>query len=377
MKIVYCIHGTFNSGGMERVLANKVNYWAENKKYQTYIITTEQKGRVPFFYFHSSIKHYDLDINYGEDNNCSFVVKIFCFFRKKRLHRKRLTALLHEIKADIVVSMFGNEASFLPAIKDGSKKVLEIHFSKFFRLQHNRTGLWKFVDQYRSWQDENIVQKFDRFVVLTREDKEFWQTQHNISVIPNANLLKSKRAAELTNCNVIAIGRLSYQKGFDRLIEAWSIVHKTHPDWHLSIFGDGELRKELLAQITALELEESIKILPPTLNIGEEYYKSSLFVLSSHYEGLPMVLLESMAYGLPVVAFACKCGPKDIIADGKEGFLIEEGNVPALAESMIKLMGDERLRKQMGKAAYLKSQSYSEEIVMQKWQELFRSLLSD
>ena len=83
MKIVYCIHGTFNSGGMERVLANKVNYWAENKKYQTYIITTEQKGRVPFFIFILSVKHYDLNINYGEDTNCSLVVKVFRFLRKK------------------------------------------------------------------------------------------------------------------------------------------------------------------------------------------------------------------------------------------------------------------------------------------------------
>jgi len=362
---------------MERVLANKANYWSENKKYQTYIITTEQKGRVPFFYFHPSIKHYDLNINYGEDINCSFVVKIFRFFRKKKLHRKRLTALLYEIKADIVISMFGNETSFLPAIKDGSKKVLEIHFSKFFRLQHNRTGLWKLVDKFRSWQDENTVQKFDRFIVLTHEDKAFWHSQHNITVIPNANLLVSTRSAELTNCNVITVGRLSYQKGFDRLIEAWSIVHKTKPDWCLSIFGDGELKKELSAQIISLKLEDSIKILPPTLNIGEEYYRSSLFVLSSHYEGLPMVLLESMAYGLPVVAFACKCGPKDIITNGKDGLLIEEGNIFALAEGIIKLICDEKLRKQMGKAAYLKSKSYSEDIIMEKWQELFLSLLSN
>lgn len=362
---------------MERVLANKVNYWAENKKYQTYIITTEQKGRVPFFYFHPSVKHYDLNINYGEDTNCSLVVKVFRFLRKKRLHRKRLIALLHEIKADVVVSMFGNEASFLPAIKDGSKKVLEIHFSKFFRLQNNRSGLWQLVDWFRSRQDENTVQRFDRFVVLTHEDKTFWHTQHNITVIPNANLLKPMQPAELINCNAIAVGRLSYQKGFDRLIEAWKIVHKTQPDWHLSIFGDGELKKELLAQITALKLEDSIKILPPTLNIGEEYYKNSLLVLSSHYEGLPMVLLEGMAYGLPVVAFACKCGPKDIITNGKEGFLIEEGNVSTLAEGIIKLICDEKLRKRMGEAAYLKSQSYSEEIIMKKWQELFNSLLSN
>ena len=90
-----------------------------------------------------------------------------------------------------------------------------------------------------------------------------------------------------------------------------------------------------------------------------------------------MVLLEGMAYGLPVVAFACKCGPKDIITNGKEGFLIEEGNVSTLAEGIIKLICDEKLRKRMGEAAYLKSQSYSEEIIMKKWQELFNSLLSN
>ena len=149
MKIVYCIAGTYNSGGMERVLANKAN-WFAHQGHDVTIITTEQKGREPFFSLDKQITCHDLGIGYEENNGGTFLNKVLHYPFKQYRHRKRLTRLLEQIKPDITVSMFCNDVSFLPKIKDGSKKVLEIHFSKFKRLQYARKGLWRLADIYRN-----------------------------------------------------------------------------------------------------------------------------------------------------------------------------------------------------------------------------------
>ena len=200
MKIIYCIHGTFNSGGMEKIIINKANYLVE-KGFEVFIITTEQKNRESFFNINDNIKCYDLDINYGDENNTSFLKKFISFQRKQKLHKERLEKILNKIKADIVISTFGNEVNFLYAIKDGSKKLLEIHFSKFFRKQLQRHGIWSFVDKYRSHIDSIKARKYDKFVVLTNEDKGYWKEIKNVTVIPNfislpeeTSKLENKRA---------------------------------------------------------------------------------------------------------------------------------------------------------------------------------------
>ena len=169
MRIIYNISATYNSGGMERVLANKAN-WLVRNGYEVSILTTDQKDRSPFFDFDPRIRFYDLGINYEENNGGSFLNKLIHYPFKQWKHKKALRTLLPELKADVVVSMFCNDASILPKMKDDSRKVLEIHFSRFKRQQYERKGLWKIADEIRSWNDQNVVSKFDRFVVLTEED---------------------------------------------------------------------------------------------------------------------------------------------------------------------------------------------------------------
>ena len=140
MKLIYCIRATYNPGGMERVLLNKVSYLLEHLHWDIIIVTTDQKGLPPFYPFPKEISMIDLDINYADDNNKSVFQKITGYLRKKKLHKKRLAALLQREKADFVVSLYPSESSFIPFIKDGSKKVLELHYNKFFRLQYNRNG---------------------------------------------------------------------------------------------------------------------------------------------------------------------------------------------------------------------------------------------
>lgn len=373
MKLLYCIAGTYNSGGMERVLANKANYLVRHG-YEVVIATSDQRGQKPFFALDPAIRCVDLGINYEENNGKSLLNKLLHYPFKQYRHRKRMTALLAKEQPDITISMYCNEASFLPTIKDGSKKVLEIHFSKYKRLQYGRKGLWRMVDWWRSRMDERLVRRYDKFVVLTHEDKGYWGDLPNIEVIPNARSFHTSQQADLSQKCVLAIGRYSHQKGFERLIEAWEPIARRYPDWHLQLVGDGEEKVALQKQIERLKLTANIELAPPTGHIEKLYTQASIFALSSRYEGLPMVLLEAQTFGLPIVSFACKCGPRDVIEDNKTGFLIPEGDINGLSQALLRLIGDVSLRQQMGTAAKLASERYDEAYVMQLWVKLFEQV---
>lgn len=373
MRIVYCIAGTYNTGGMERVLANKAN-WLVRNGYEVSVLTTDQKERPSFFEMDSRIKLYDLGVNYEDNNGKSFLNKLLHYPFKQWKHRRALKKILPELKADVVISMFCNDASILPMINDGSKKVLEIHFSRFKRLQYGRTGIWKIADELRSKNDLRVVSKFDKFVVLTEEDKGYWGDLDNIQVIPNARSFVVEEPAKLDEKKVIAVGRYCYQKDLGKLIDAWKIVCQTVNDWKLHLVGDGEDREMLQQQIDGLGLNDSVVLGRAETDMKAVYKNASMLALSSRYEGLPMVLLEAQAAGLPIVSFKCKCGPKDVIEDGLDGVLVEEGDVEGLAAGMLRLIQDEELRKSMGAAAYQRSERYAEENVMRKWTTLLGDL---
>ena len=374
MRILYNIAGTYNSGGMERVLANKAN-WLVAHGHEVIIVTTDQRGGSPYFPLDARIKCYDLAINYEENNGKSFLNKLIHYPFKQWKHKARLTALLKELRPDIVISMFCNDASFIPSIKDGSKKILEIHFSRFKRLQYGRKGLWRLADWWRYKTDAKVVSRFDKFVVLTHEDKEYWGNLRNMCVIPNARTFEVNQPATLETKKVVAVGRFNHQKGFERLIDAWAMVVREMPDWTLHIVGDGELRTELQQQIDYLNLSAHVILGRAEKDMISVYKDASILAMSSYYEGLPMVLLEAQAVGLPIVSFDCKCGPKDVIEDGIDGFLVKEGNIEELAQKLLVLMQNANLRNQMGSAAYAHSERYSEERVMKQWTELFEEVV--
>lgn len=377
MNLIYCTHSLCNPGGMERVLVNKVTYLVNRLHWDIMIVTTDQKSRPPFYVLPEGVRMMDLGINYSDDNNKHPIGKIIGYLIKRHKHRKRLTALLKKEKADIVISLYPSESSFIPNIKDGSKKVLELHYCKFFRLQYGRSGLLGWIDKWRTKQDEKIVRRFDKFVVLTNEDKGYWGALPNIMVIPNAAMHVSNKYSDVSPHRVIAVGRLDYQKGFDRLIQAWELIQKSerYSDWRLDIFGQGEWRKILQQAVDDKGLSDSVLINQPTQDIGKEYAGSSMLVMSSHYEGFPMVMIEAMACGLPVVSFDYKCGPRDIIQDGQNGLIVTDGDIQGLADAMMRLMNDESLRKQMSERAKKVVDIYSEKTVMKQWTELFESLV--
>lgn len=376
MKIIYCTHSTYNPGGMERVLLNKVTYLSALPEWEVSVVTTDQHQRPSFYPFPEKVRMTDLEINYSDDNDKGIWKKITSYLCKRKEHKRKLTALLLKEKPDIVVSLYPSESSFIPDIKDGSKKVLELHFNKFFRIQYGRKGIIGLIDRWRTRQDERIVRRFDKFVVLTNEDKGYWGGLPNIEVIPNAAIHVSKNYSEVKNKRVIAVGRLDYQKGFDRLIQAWRLVQHTgrFSDWKLDIFGQGEWREMLQQMIDKQGLQNTVKINPPTNAILNEYVHSSLLVMSSNYEGFGMVLVEAMSCGVPVISFDCKCGPKDIIQPGINGLLVPNGDIQALADAMMKVMEDEAYRKMLSLNARKVVDTYSEQAVMSQWILLFTSI---
>ena len=375
MKLIYCIASVYNPGGMERVLLNKLRWWLRRGGCELMVVTTDQQGRPPFYEFPPEVRMVDLGINYTEDNGRGALAHALAYFRKRHLHRKALSALLMREKADFVISLYPSESSFIPDIKDGSRKILELHYSKQFRLQYNRKGLMGLMDRIRTRMDERLVRRFDRFVVLTRQDAAMWGQLPNLSVIPNAAITQDI-PHKTGNHRVIAVGRLDYQKGFDRLLDAWALIpEELRKTWRLDIFGQGEWEQMLNGQIARLGIQDSARINAPTNRIFEEYASSDFLVMTSHYEGFPMVMIEAMACGVPAVSFDFLCGPRDIIAPGLNGVIVPEGDIPALAAEMQRLMEDPARLENMSAQARKISEAYSEEAVMARWNLYFTDML--
>jgi len=373
MKILYCINSLYNPGGMERVLLNRVSWLSKNTDWEIIIATTDQKGRPPFYPVPLNVQVIDLGINYSDDNGKPFFLKFLGYFFRRHSHKLLLSELVFSIRPDIVDCFYPGECSFVPRFHDGSKKIIELHQSKLFHYQYNRRGLMGWADKFRAQLDERMVRRFDRFVVLTQEDAEMWGNLNNIVVIPNAALAST--SGLLSDCSakrVIAVGRLDYQKGFDRLIEAWRIVHMIEPEWRLDIFGQGEWREMLQDMIDSSGLHESVSLNKPTEKIELEYAASSIIVMSSHFEGFPMAMIEGMAYGLPSVSFDFKCGPRDIIEHGVNGLVVPDGNIKELAMSLLYIINNPEIRKKMSVEAKKVVDKFSENHVMQQWLNCYK-----
>lgn len=367
MKIIYCHADVYNPGGMERVLLNKLRGWVE-RGYETMLVTTDQHGRPPFYEFPPEVRMVDLGINYKDDNDKNPIAKTLGYLRRRRKHREALTELLMRERPDIVVSLFPSESSFIPDIQDGSLKMLELHFNKLFRLQYNRKGLLGLADRIRTKQDEKLVRKFDNFIVLTRQDAEMWGNLPNLSVMPNAAVTMPHQEHQPGNHRVIAVGRLDYQKGFDRLLDAWALIPaELRKFWHLDIFGQGEWEEKLKQQIVTLGIDEYAAVNKPTDKIFDEYAASDFLVMTSHYEGFPMVMIEAMACGVPTVCFDFLCGPRDIIANGINGIVVPEGDLQALATAMQQLMERPEQLQHLSDQAKRISEEYSQEVIMKRW----------
>lgn len=375
MRIVYCLNSIHTYGGVERITISKANALSCIGGNEVWIISLKNGGKHAFP-IDKRVHIIYLEVNYYQNDwNLNKLQQLWNLFLKKREHKKKLKDVLRSISPDIVISTSGMEKEILPSLSNPSFLLIrELHKTSKTRQNDAAVFIDKMIHLIGHFLDYSLfVRKYDIIVVLTKEDKEeFWSNNEKVIVIPNPLTISHSNESSLNNKRVIAVGRLTKQKNFSSLIHSWGIVQKTHPDWTLDIWGEGPQRNLLQQGIDTLELQNSIFLKGETSDIINKMIESSIFVLSSLYEGFGLVITEAMSCGLPVVSYACPCGPKDIISECKDGFLVPIGDEKALAERINYLIEHEDVRQQMGAAALEKSKQYSMDIIIQKWMKLFR-----
>lgn len=376
-KIVYCTPALYSAGGTERVVSVKANYFAEHLGYDVTIIVTEGNKGNSFFPLSDKVKVINLGIGFEDLWNKPFLRKVFLYQKKQRKYKKLLSKELLRIQPDITITTLRREINFINNIKDDSQKVGELHLSRanYRGVEDREANIFK--NLFSKWWKGNVIsyfQKLDRFVVLNENAVKEWPELNNVKMIPDPLPLKQEARSNLQSKRIITIGRYSYEKGYDYLLKIWAIVEKKCPDWQLNVYGMGDptpyvkLMDELSIDQRRCHLNSSL------VDVESEYLRSSILVQPSRTEGFGLVLIEAMACGLPVVAFDCENGPRSLITDGDNGYLIPAYDVETFSERLLLLMNDERLRIKMGEGGQMKSQYYHISNIAQQWKQLFDEL---
>lgn len=373
-KICYCAPAIYSAGGVERVVSVKASYFAEVYHYDVTIIVTEGKGCDSFFPLSDKVKVINLNLGFEDLWKASFIKKIYLYLKKQFKFRRMLKSELMRIRPDITISVLRREINFINSIPDGSHKIGELHVNRSnYRNFISRDS--NVIKQFfaRFWINDLLkhLRKLDRMVVLTEDAKKDWPELSNVTLIPDPIPFKVDQMSTLSSKRVISIGRYAYEKGNDLLLKAWSIVEKSCKDWTLDIYGMGNQTpyKELMKK---LEIDETRCHLHGSLtNVKDAYLNSAIFTLPSRFEGFGLVIIEAMACGVPVVAFDCENGPRNIVTNNQDGILVKPFDVDEYAASLLRLMRDDQLRAQIGNRAYESSKRYSIEDIAQQWKDLF------
>ena len=380
MKIVYCTDSICYPGGIQTVTITKANALSKIEGNEVWIIVTDNK-REPIENIEKNVHLIDLDINYYEDDYKSKWHILKGIFIKRKQHKNKLRNILNDIGPDIIVSTGTSEKFFLPNIKINSNPqfIREIHFTRNYRSLNARNLFEKISAKIGDFIDYKLsINRYNSIVVLTEQDKnENWENNKKIIAIPNPIKSLPYKTSTIENKKVIAAGRLTHQKNFASLIRSWNSVVNNHPDWSLEIYGNGAEYNNLLTLISNLKLEKHVFLKGHSYNILEEMANASIFTLTSTFEGFGLVIVEAMSCGLPVISYNCPCGPKDIISDGTDGFLVPLNDEQCLAEKINLLIENEALRKQMSKAALIKSQKFTAKEVISLWMNLFNTLKNE
>lgn len=379
-KICYCTPALYSAGGVERVVTTKANYFAEHFGYEVTIIVTEGNGDHSFFHLSKKVEVINFGLAFEDLWKKPFLKKLLLYSKKQRLYKKLLKRELLRIKPDITISTLRREVNFINDIQDGSHKIGELHLSRsnYRGIEDGDSSLLKRL--FSKWWKKDIVsqiRRLDRFVVLTDNAVKDWPELDNIKMIPDPLPIDGFIQSRSDTKRIISVGRYSNEKGFDLLLKIWSIVEKECSDWQLDIYGMGD-PTPYVKMMDDLSIDQRRCHLRSSLvDVESEYIKSSIFVHPSRSEGFGLVIVEAMACGLPVVSFDCENGPRSIITDGVDGFLVSPFNIRFFADRILLLINDENQRRLMGEQGRLKSQQYTIEIIALQWKELFDDLMSN
>lgn len=369
MKIVFSTDQIYLHGGIEKVMAEKANYFADVCGYEVVILTCEQRNNLPCYTINPKIQLMDLGVNYQREKSYFSITNLL----KLPQHLFKLRKVLNDLKPNaVIVSNFGFDYYAIPFFNTSSKKIKEFHSSRYFDIQvrdENHSFFKKMHFKFNDW----IESKYNHLVVLNPDEAAFYKT-NNVVVIPNPISIPNE-IADLEKKQVIAAGRIAGVKGFDKLIEAWKIVHTVAPEWRLHLYGEDyvETQNKLEELIKKYDLENSIQFKGSSSCMITTFTDYSLYTMSSVTECFPMVLLESLSVGLPIVSFDCPTGPRNIVTDGADGLLALDQNVTDLAEKILFLIQNPIERKDFGRQAKKNSLKFSTAVVMQQWINLVQS----
>lgn len=378
MRIVCCIDNLQYKWGHARIVLAKVNALAQLDGNEVWLILMNDTL--------STTKHINPNvqiINLGVTwvgKRKGRLSQLIGTFKAKYEYRRLLHKALQKIHPDVVVSPGMSEKIVLASL---SKSVPCVFIREIHDVSnHARLEKWSryeyFIRRIQEFIDYQIfINRYDRIVVLTDEDRIcHWKNNKKVVAIPNPLPSEHHYRSQQSAKTVIAMGRLERQKNFSSLIRSWKEVTALHPEWKLEIWGDGSEKVILQELIDNLDLQNCVFLKGYAKKPISQIAAGSIFVFTSIYEGFGLVIIEAMSCGIPVVAYDCDYGPRNIITDGKDGILIPVGDEKAMASRIAYLIEQENVRKQMGVAALVKSKKYSMDNITSKWMRLFEQSLT-
>jgi len=356
MKIAIVIYDVTLHAGTERAVCNLSNLLAGSQKYVISIVSIYSNSGKAGFQVNDNVSIYHLGL--PQYNNK--ITRLWLY----KLLIKKIKQICDDENIDIIIGTTHAINSIL-----------------FFLKKKVRTVACEHLNYMSAPLSSKVIRRvaypfLDAVVVLTLSDARNYSFNKNVKIIPNSLSFLPEKQSELTNKVILAVGRLTYQKGFDLLIDAISLIKNEceSEGWNIKIIGSGEDEDKLIDKIKTRQLDKLIKICQPTTAIIEEYLYASIYVLSSRYEGLPMVLIEAQSCGLPIVSFDCPEGPCEIVHHGEDGYLVVNGNSDKLSKALLDLIINQEKRIQFGKKAIQNSSKYKPENIFILWDDLLDNL---
>lgn len=362
MRVCFFSGDITRSGGTENVGVMIANALAQRPDYSVSFISLFEENAQPFFAIDTSIKCFTV---YAQPMHGIQHYFDTC---------KRLKSLLKANHIDVLIDIDGVLDMYSLAVRR-SAKVKVISWEHFNYMQNPDVPYRKIT---RRW----AARSADAIVTLTKADKHLYETNLKLRcpVVAIANPMAEPQAEpqyDLSSRLIISSGRLTYQKGFDLLVEVAARVLPQHPDWKWSILGEGEDRAMLEQKIKEAHLDSQLILEGRVDDMGAWYRRAALFVLTSRFEGLPMVLLEAKANRLPIVSFDCPTGPADIIRDGVNGDLIPEGDVESMAIKINVLIDNNQRRIDYAQASGLDEERFRLDAIMDSWESLMAKVVKE
>lgn len=385
MKILFYSDTVFSFGGVQRVLAEISKRLSE--EFEVTILTSDSPNDISMYDYKLS----NVKFEYIEYNKTPFFEKLFCkaysFLFKRILphtritsqgyalssflptYRKKLADKINTGNYDVVVGVHAFQALHVAAISHQikAKTIAWIHNS-YQALFEKESPYLPGLAKHFAFQ----MQKMNHVVVLSGADKKFFLNKINLSTttIYNPLTVQPKGKGSPVHKRFISVGRFSTgHKGFDILIEAFSIFAKNNSDWTLEIVGEGPEEALYCQLIAKYHLEERVFISPFTRDIQSHYASSSVYVLSSRWEGFGLVLIEAMSHGLPIIASDLPV-TRELLQGKEVARFFEKENVEELANSLHAMADSPTAIEDMGYKAKAYSKEFQMEFIIQEWKKI-------